>query len=448
MVAYWGVLWFPDSDAYLAMAVSPQAYPVRPIAYSWFLRLLMPMHSLAAVAIAQHLMGLAVGVLIYLLLRVRFGVRRWVSILAALPVLFDAYQIQLEHLLLSDVLFELLVVAAVVLVLWRPDGIWHTSGAGLCLGLAAITRSVALPLLVLFVLYLLVRRRWRPAASLAAVCVVPVAAYMMWFHATWGVYATSNSDGLILYGRTMAFADCSVLRPTPEERKKLCTSTPPARRQPSPNYLWHIGWLGSLTNDKKFTPANNAFAGRFARKAIIAQPGDYLRVSLRDLSMTFSWTRPAYPTRYAARLYDFPTRPDKLDMDLHPVPGTTQGEVIHSYLNDPGSDGLAKVNPPYAAFMIWYERFVALRGTLLAPILVAGAAMLLRRLRRAANAALPWLSGVALLVTPPFLSAYGPRYVIPAVPLVCLGLALAFRPRRHRPAHRRTTALVRERDMA
>lgn len=449
MLAYWGVLWFPDSNSYLAVAVSPQAYPARPVAYSFFLRLLMPMHGFAVVAILQHLMGLAIGVLTYLLLRVRFGVRRWVSVLATLPVFFDAYQLQLEHMLLSDVLFEFLIAAAITLVLWRPNGHWHAAGAGLCLGLAAITRSVALPLLALFVLYLLVRRHWRPVLSMAAVCAVPVAAYMMWFHATWGVYSTSNSDGLFLYGRTMAFADCSVLKPTPEERKKLCTDTPKSERQVSPNYIWHEGWLGTLPNNEKFTPANNDLAQSFARKAILAQPGDFIHTGLYDLGRTFSWNRENYPTVYSSRLYYFRVEQDKLWLNGKPVPDLTLGDAIHTYLDDPHADGLAKVDPAYATFMIHYQRLIALRGTLLIPILAAGAIMLLSRLRVAAEAALPWLCGVALLVAPPFVAAFGYRYVVPAIPLICLGLALTFRPRtNHRAAHRKTPDRIREHDMA
>ena len=440
MLAYWGVLWFPDSNSYLAVAVSPQTYPVRPVGYSFFLRLLMPLHSFAVVAIVQHLMCLAIGTLTYLLLRVRFRVNRWVSVLATLPVFFDAYQLQLEHLLLSDVLFELLIVAAAVIVLWRPDGLWHIAGAGLCIGLAAVTRSIALPLLALFLLYLLVRRHWRSLVSLTAACALPVAAYMLWFHGTWGVYATSNSDGLFLYSRTMAFADCSVLHPTAEQRKKLCTDTPKTQRQVSPNYLWHEGYLGTLTNNEKFTPANNAMAEDFARKAIIAQPGDYLHAGWTDLNRTFAWDRSAYPTIYSSRLYYFLPKLDKLYMGSRPVPDTTLGEAVHTYLAQPDADGLAVVDPGYSAFMMRYQQLVVLHGTLLWPLLIGGAVMLIARLRVAAEAALPWLCGLALLVAPPFVAAFGYRYVIPAVPLVCLGLALTFRPRPHRHhTHRRTT---------
>ena len=47
-------------------------------------------------------MGLAMGVLIYLLAR-RFGLPAWAATLATVPVLFDAYELQLEADALPDI---------------------------------------------------------------------------------------------------------------------------------------------------------------------------------------------------------------------------------------------------------------------------------------------------------------------------------------------------------
>ncbi|HEY3683179.1 MAG TPA: hypothetical protein VGL93_09075 [Streptosporangiaceae bacterium] len=429
MLAYQGILWFPDSNSYLAVAVAPQAYPVRPQGYAFFLRLLEPAHSFTLVAGVQHAMGLAVGAIIYVTLWLRFNVRNWISLLAVVPVYFDAYQIQLEHLLLSDVLFELLIVAAVALVLWRPDGNGHAAAAGLCLGLATLTRSVALPLLVVFAVYLLVRRRWWQVAITAVACALPILPYMLWFQASGGGLAMSNSEGLFLYGRTASFADCSVIRPTPAQRP-LCPPGPPGERSAGPNYVWHFGYFARLPNDKKFTPAHNDQAEAFALAAIRAQPGDYLSTGLRDLRRTFTWNREPYPTEYSTRLYDFHYRPDPLDLKSEPVPDLTLGQAVRTYLASPTADGSPYVRPELAAFMVDYQRYAVLRGTMLLPILVGGAIMLVVRRQRAAGAFLPWLCALALLVTPPFTAAFGYRYVVPAVPLACLALALTFMRRR------------------
>ena len=89
MIGYPGALWFAgDSYVYLGAALRPQPNLSKTTGYSVFLHALEPFHSLTLVAGLQHLMGLAVAVMIYLLLR-RSGVpQRWATI-ATLPVLLD-----------------------------------------------------------------------------------------------------------------------------------------------------------------------------------------------------------------------------------------------------------------------------------------------------------------------------------------------------------------------
>ncbi|HEY3682710.1 MAG TPA: hypothetical protein VGL93_06700 [Streptosporangiaceae bacterium] len=422
MIAYQGVLWFPDSHSYLAVAVAPTPFPARPQGYAFFLRMLEPVHSLAFVAGVQHAMGLAAGVLIYLTLR-RFRTPGWVAALCVAPVLFDAYQLEMEHMLLSDALFWFLVLVAVVLVLWWPRWWPALAGAGLALGLAAVTRSVGLPLLGVFAAYLLVRRRWRSVLVTAGACALPIAAYALWFHGTWGTYAMTNSDGVFLYSRTAAFADCSVIRPPASERA-LCPREPVGRRGPSPNYIWHLGVLGPMTNHRKFSPAVNAWTGDFAKRAILAQPGAYLATGLGDVAKTFGGGRMPYPTRYAVSLYDFPARVKPQKPTSKPLPGVTLGRAIDTYTAS-DSTGLPKVEPGYAAFLRVYQHVFYLSGPPLALILAGGGVVLLVRRRRAASALLPWASAVVLLVVPPFTAAFDYRYVIPAVPLACLALGAA-----------------------
>ena len=95
------------------------------------LLLLSPFHSFAVVTAVQHLMGLAAGVMLYVLLR-RYGLPAWGATLAAVPVLFDAYQIELEHEILPSASFGFLVMVAITLTLWwrgeRP--LWATVTAG------------------------------------------------------------------------------------------------------------------------------------------------------------------------------------------------------------------------------------------------------------------------------------------------------------------------------
>ena len=109
--------WFNDSFTYVSDVVNQHPDTTRPAGYPIFLWILEPLHSYAVVTILQHLMGLAIAVMIYALARNRFGAPRWIATLATVPVLFDGFQIQLEHLILSDVPFEFLIVAATTLLL-------------------------------------------------------------------------------------------------------------------------------------------------------------------------------------------------------------------------------------------------------------------------------------------------------------------------------------------
>ena len=85
MVAHPGALWFSgDSYVYLGAALRPRPDLSKTTGYSLFLRGLEPFHSLTLVTGVQHLMGLGVAVMIYLLLR-RTGVsQRWATA-ATLP---------------------------------------------------------------------------------------------------------------------------------------------------------------------------------------------------------------------------------------------------------------------------------------------------------------------------------------------------------------------------
>src|ERR1700749_1024041 len=71
--------------------------------YSLYLKALEPLHSFTLVMITQHLMGLAMAWMLYALLR-RAGVRSWISALATVPILFNGFEIQLEHMLMADTL--------------------------------------------------------------------------------------------------------------------------------------------------------------------------------------------------------------------------------------------------------------------------------------------------------------------------------------------------------
>src|SRR6476659_4790767 len=219
MIGYPGALWFAgDSYVYLGAALRPQPNLSKTTGYSVFLHALEPFHSLPLVAGLQHLMGLAVAVMIYLLLR-RNGVsERWATA-ATLPVLLDGFVIEDEHMVMAEALFTFLVFVSMLLVLCpvallirglRQDGRWRW-------------------------------RRWRAwlaAAAMAVGCVAPVAAYVGWFHSWYGSYTLSRSAGFYLWGRVSSFAECSVIKP-PANELPICPSGSPSSRRPPGDYIWH-----------------------------------------------------------------------------------------------------------------------------------------------------------------------------------------------------------------
>ncbi len=116
----------------------------------------------------QHLLGLAIGVIIYALL-IRRGAARWAATLAAAPILLDAYQLQMEQTIMPDVTFEALIVAALAILLWRPwPGLWRLATGALVLGLAADVRQIGELLIIPAVVFaVLVARGWRRRARLS-----------------------------------------------------------------------------------------------------------------------------------------------------------------------------------------------------------------------------------------------------------------------------------------
>jgi hypothetical protein len=170
-----------DAAGYLDNAADLGPEPIRPLGYALVLRVLGAGEGLTQIAVAQHLLGTAVAVVLYVVL-LRHGVARSLAALAAAPVLLDALQLNVEHSILSDSLFVALVVAACALLLQnRPPGLAACLGAGLLLACAIVTRSAGLLAAVPLALGAVVLgARPRNAATLAAAILLPLAGYAAW----------------------------------------------------------------------------------------------------------------------------------------------------------------------------------------------------------------------------------------------------------------------------
>ncbi|MEW9547057.1 hypothetical protein [Nonomuraea sp. NPDC050783] len=422
VLGYRPALWFPDTYTYVVTVFRPRPDLVRPAGYSMFLKLLEPLHSFAAVTAVQHLMGLAAGVLVY---RAARRAPRWAATLAAVPVLLDAYQVELEHLLVSDTLFMFLVVCAVALCATRRTG--TVAAVGLLLAAATLTRTVGQPLIVVLAAWFVLRGRFRSAGVLVAAALVPVLAYGAWFYATYQRVGLVGANGVFLYARTMSFADCAKMDPPPDLRV-LCDPRPPEQRPPSQEYIWAkdapIVRLPGIT----FTKETDDLAARFATRAITSQPLDYAASVLAELGRTFRWDRPVYPDHEIYGYYEFPVTPPD-------PPGRYPAQVGAEYakLYERGAIG-TEIVEPYAGWLRAYQSMARLPGPLLlAALLVPPVAAVRRRLaaRRLTGVphwAVPWAAAVVLLLTPAAAAEFDYRYVLPAVPLACLAAALGIRP--------------------
>jgi hypothetical protein len=423
--------WFNDSFDYVQNTVHFQLDPTRVSGYSIWLKILQPFHSYAIVTILQHLMGLAVGVMIYALARHRFRTPAWLATLAAVPVLYDGFEIQLEHLIMADVPFLFLIMLATTLLLWDPNpSAPRCVLVGALLGVAEVVRSVGLPLLAVFAVYMIIRRvSWRKVAATIVVCFLPVVAYAGWFDLEHGQFAMTDSTGVFLYSRVMTFAECSKmhipLTPPDNAELSLCTTVPPDQRPIAQAYIWTPASPLNGFPPPKFSPVPNQLAENFAIRAIEAQPLDYAKAVFADTWRVFGWKRVVFPNAATYDEYIFGYRslpiPSWNDAKLGPY-SSYAAAYVHG-------NPVTQVVAPFANVMRLYEHHVYLPGTVYGLILLAGLGGLVLAWRRfGGEALLPWTISLALIVIPAATAEFDYRYVLVAMPFACLAAALAFSP--------------------
>ena len=275
MLGFPPAIWFGgDSASYLSTALYHAPGTSRLSGYGFVLFLLKPFHSFAVVTAVQHLMGLAVGVMIYALLR-RYGLPGWGATLAALPVLLDAYQLELEHEFLPSATFGFLVMVAITLTLWwrRDRPLWATAAAGFLLAAAATLWPVGLPVLIVFLLYLAVRRvGWRAFGAAAAAgrgpgrrlrAVVP--------RPLRPVRLQQQRRHLPVVADDDVRQLCR--HPAAQDQLVLCPRQPVAQQQAASTFIWEKNSPLNSVPGPKFSAHKNALAMHFALRAIAAQPG-------------------------------------------------------------------------------------------------------------------------------------------------------------------------------
>jgi hypothetical protein len=421
-------LFIQDSFSYMQEGTHFNLGELRPAGYPMLLRVLEPFHSLLLVTTLQHLMGIALGAIIYGVLRTR-GLPAWGATLAAAPTLFDSRQIWLESSILPDALFTLVLMVAVAILLIRPKPtIWQAVIVGLLVAWASVIRGNGAPVFVIILAFLLIRRvGWRVITACVAAFAVPLLGYMLWFFVDFGQLNITNSTGMFLWSRTMSFANCAIIKP-PADLVPLCpenqpghpTSPAPAwsvsalldERSPA-TYLWDPGAWWRHDAHPGVNAYNNKLAMAFAERAIEAQPLDYLKTVGEGVFLTFFAT-----DRSESYLSDHFTVAPHVTT-LAPYMKSFEYRYAHTTSN-------THVVQPWAFLEFLYQLPVWFPGVAFLAVMVAGLVLLIRRWRGwGVYAGLVWGVAVVNLVVPIAAHELDYRYALSAVPFACLALGLA-----------------------
>jgi hypothetical protein len=289
-----------------------------PLGYNMLLQPLLAIGNLFTVTLVQHILGVAMAIVTYALL-IRRGAWRWLAAVAAAPVLLDAYQVFIEHMIMSDSLFEALLVGAFAALAWhRRPGPVSIAIAGVFLGAATTVRAVGTPLFVIFLGYvLIVVPKWSFKAIGAAVVTlsfaVPVVGYELYMSTSSTHFAANTTTATSLYARAATFVDCSTLK-APADVKQLCPTEPLGARH-SPDYYAHTRNSPILHATLPPGVTLQQLEKRFAKAAMTQQPLRLTGAVLHDASRLFTWNHdnlanpdaPAERWRFQATYPVYPT---------------------------------------------------------------------------------------------------------------------------------------------
>ena len=362
-VAYQPALLFIDSKKYLfGTDFSATAWgSYDPIGYTLLmLKPVLMVGNLGFVALLQHVLGLGMAVALYLLM-LRRGVTRWLAALAVAPVLLDAYQLNAEQTIMPDVLFEALLVAGIVLLLWQPrPGLAFVILAGLALGTSAPVRQVGEALILPALVYVLAAARdWRTRLLHGAVLTVcfalPVVGYMGYSKVIlhYG-FQLSNMGDAYLYGRAAHAADCATLK-LPADERPLC---------PAPAQALKFGVDGLVNNPASprvlYEPVNvrlgqpvdtipwqRAFAYAVIKQQPMRVIGDITRDSIKIFALTRNTVQGDTPIKRWQFQNTYPTFPPGIT-----VKGPKSATNLFA---EAGGGGPARVRRPLAVGLRYYQ---------------------------------------------------------------------------------------------
>jgi hypothetical protein len=425
-VAYRPAIFFGDSWAYLDLAYrgDPVAFaPDRPSGYPLLIDLLsLAGRSLAVITTAQHLAGLAIGILVYLI-AARIGLPRLIGAAAAALVLLDSYAVALEQQILAEAFFTLTLVASLYLAIGRDRAPGALAASGALLAAAMTIRSVALFVVPVWLVYVLWQhRRAGPLAAAAVGLLLPLAAYIGLHAAETGRPGLTQADGWFLYGRVAPIAECGDAD-IPAAARPLCDRNARDRREGAAFHIWNADGparrtFGPMSRDPDVQERSNDTLRSFATAIIRDRPGEYLRLVADDF----------------LRYFD-PGEASRGNSDLA-VTFPAQGRLVrrNAVARDQWFPGYRPAVHPPSGFVRDYQERLHAPRRLIGLLGLAGVLALLSSaaLVAAGRAPLPRRrevflltgAGLAMLLATAATSEFVLRYLIPAVPLLaCGGLA-------------------------
>jgi hypothetical protein len=403
-IAYQPALIYVDTLKYLYGA-SPGADP---LGYTLVLRTILVFGSLSLVALAQHVLGLAVAVALYAVL-LRRGTNRWLAAVAVAPVLLDAYQVQIEQNIMPDVWFEAMIVAGLALLLWRPSvTVRLAAAAGLILGLSATVHQVGELVIVPVAAYLLVaagsmRRAVTTVVAAVVAFALPVVLYCGANYAKNGHFWLARTQSTA--GRVVAAADCATLTLPPAVRP-LCPT--PAEQAKGPDWLKHSKYSPLFATPLPAGVSRGKLISELTSAIKSQQPERILGGIVRDSVRLFAVTRTPNPwvtplSRWQFQTH-YPTYPNWITLGpgnviVVGVQYVAFGKFHFSKLK-PAYGGKAQVDRPVAGFLRSYQvnggftpgpflllcTAVGVLGSVLAVVLQVGQARGSARGSRAARA--------------------------------------------------------------
>jgi hypothetical protein len=405
-------------DGYqVAARTNPFADPKHPAGYALIIAAIGAVsRQIAVLVLLQHLSGIASALLMWAATRRATG-SAWAGLLPAGIILLDGDVVFLEHSVMSEswvVLAISLGLYATVRALDEPYPLrrWPLLAGG-ALATAVMIRTATLPLVAVAPLVVLIGARrtrkeprgyWRAPAMLAGVAVAALVA----FAAANGQFGTrfgiEPSPGWYLYGRAAQFADCRRFTPPPGTAR-LCQTTPASQR-PSGYYYMFLPHAPAPRLFGTFG-SNDALVGAWARRAVIAQFGDFLTTA-------WSYLRSYYlPGTLPARL-----RPTTTGLDPQ-LDFTNKGNIIYDAV---GHQALESYFAPFAMHRLpWglrilrrWQLVVRFGASALAVTTVLSLiGLAIGGFRTRLMVFLFGCGGLSLLIAPVLTGTYAGRYTVP-----------------------------------